>query len=280
MGWLAVDLPLIFSLQTKFDFLEFSWILPHFALFCFKSYLLKNRWQKYYFLVFNWIISLQYKHFFGVVTLVRNSKPGILVAASFTQVLQPWEFFSDNPCSPSASETYAVTPHTEQKRPCVHAQPPASSFIVLSRYSRDMMCKQTRLSWEVPSLGRSQRGAPVPSPRRPPAPALPWACSAASSHHACPAFGSTLSPGAPANLCWSCHRRWLPSPSAEEKSSYKSRWAEGHLGERKAAQRISVPYTADFLTWDIHLHLLSFAQQAPNKDQQLLVSGAGFQIGT
>lgn len=165
------------------------------------------------------MISLQYKCLFGVITLIRNCKPHMLVATSFTWVLQSWEFFSDNPWSESASGTWTVTPHTEQKHPCVHAQPRASSFLVLSRYSRDMMCNKTCLSWEVPSLRCSLWGHPSPCRGGLLPPLSRGPAATALSQHACPAFGSTLFPRAPTNLCWSCHRRWLPSLSAEEKSS-------------------------------------------------------------
>lgn len=38
------------------------------------------------------MISLKYKHLFSVITLMKNCKPHILATASFTRVLQSWEF--------------------------------------------------------------------------------------------------------------------------------------------------------------------------------------------
>lgn len=176
---------------------------------------------------------------------------------------------------PVGCEPY--TPYTEQKCPCVHAQLQASSFIVLSRYSRDRMCDQTLLPWDVPSLRCSLQGTRlVSSPRRPPAPAQPWACCHSIIPTCLPSFWEhTVSQGS--------HQPLLKLPSAVASQSLGRR----EVFIRKPVSR-GAPWGMEGIRenkYPLHCGLsnepsIFMAQQASNKDQQLLVSGAGFQTGT
>ena len=126
-------------------------------------------------------------------------------------------------------------------------------------------------------------GAPVSLLRRPAAPAQPWACCRSIIPTCLPGFWEhAVSQGS--------HQPLLKLPSAVASQSLGRR----EVFVRKPVSR-EAPWGMESITenkYPLHCRVsdlrhpsspslcVSFAQQASNKDQQLLVSGAGFQTGT